>query len=874
MVPDATSYNDGTVLLHLHYNDNPSAIFNSSKISLRLIFPNGTVRALDVEMGNYYDSTEYPSVFVYALTNNNIFITYLTYTRKLAIISNWDGKITFGPYDLVGFNNYRELFVPNVNPSKGFLWAQCSPTNITWFQFTAPDQNGQISLMKTGVIVSPVGTNFSQAKAFPTVDGNYGMTLTAQTNRVKIYNVDNSTVPLSPNWFAYATFLDPEESKENQMFLIYQTSVNLTDLEICDCSAHYDSSGYTCILLAEFNKETPESAFMKVSFYSTGSILDIDQFNIEADHSLPVNQSWIYKIRPLYYGGYMTLDLNMTASTLTGLIYDRDSKFVSNWQIPDAMPLQGFIGQGLLPNNTLWLSYMQMVNNNSWSLITTDMPKMFEDNLGFNNPNVIKVSPYNQNVSVGWSGQISLTYRYPIVLSSANISIYQYRENGNDLLRQTINPQTKSSFCEVSNDPNTITCMILPTTCSLPDAKYYVVVDNNFAKTAGVNEPLFGIKPYLWNFTTESVEVDAQYVGSALSLMRLSLEGSTLFKNLTYSEKKKFFDGIQNSLAEILPVDPSRIIPTYKSQADPTNTDLQLLQFKVMPVNNLRQPNVKSIISSVDVLIRNKYMTGLSSDNYMKYSDEAYGFQATPNLWDEIMYRLIGGLAAFVVLAVVYVIARRKNKDAKNLMILKFALSVTDLTFDTLFVVKNSRDVPCLFVPSLFFYVFPFCINFFWGYAILFRQTRQYEEFSKWLKDNTKIATFFTILGGSSVELLGILSSHIFGLGCFNAPFQGEAENLILSGAILNLIIEDIPQLLIQILYESKTVSYSIIPLSTLIVTSIVLVFNILARTYDTIVICRGHNRYQKTAIGPNYNKELENDKTSETKISHTVGYL
>ncbi|CAG8511758.1 6731_t:CDS:2, partial [Ambispora leptoticha] len=358
----------------------------------------------------------------------------------------------------------------------------CCPTCMCAEPITG-DQEGQISLVRTGVIVSPEGTNFSQARAFPTVDGTYGITLTAQTNRVKIYN---------------------------PLFLYRQIVI--------------------------FNNETvgqTESAFMKVAFYSTGSILDIDQFTIEADHSLSVNQSWIYKIRPLYYGGYMTLNLNTTASTLTGPIYDCDSKFVSNWQIPDAMPLQGFVGQGLLPN-------------------------------------------------VG------------------------------------------------SNDPNKITCMILPTTYSLPNAKYYVVFGNNFAKTAGVNEPLYEIKTYLWNFTTESVEVDVEYVSKpALSLMRLSHEGSTLFKNLTYSEKKRFFDGIQNSLAEILPVDPSRIVPTYKSQADQTIRTYSFYNLGCCPskiYDNLRLKFGLGLCISLKVK-KFLYMTGLSSDNYTKYSDELMDFK-------------------------------------------------------------------------------------------------------------------------------------------------------------------------------------------------------------------------------------------------------
>ncbi|KAG9299471.1 hypothetical protein G9A89_009424 [Geosiphon pyriformis] len=805
MLSDSASYADGTILLHLRGGENMTETFNDKIISIRLVFPNGTITALDVNttlIPNYNDTF----TTTYALSENNIFITYITDTEtrignKSAIISDWSGNIVYGPIILTESNVYKEGLVLNTNPTKGFLWAQGFEKNVKWFQFTSPDEKGHINQINNDSISLGANMNLNVFHLFPTVDENYGVALTARNTRKVTYSEDNSTIPLQPEWYTFVSLVYPEVEHTSQPLLIYQTSTNLKSLEICDCGSHYDSSGYTCILLGQENKgNTTLSAFMKVSFYSSGSINTIEQFNIEGDGNKTINQSWIYKIRPMYYGGYVTINLNLTNKSILGLIYNRNGTFRQYWSLPDNMPLDEFVSQGVLPNNTLWLAYHHLISSETWTLISTPLPRLMVDDLGFENPNIVNVEPSGKKIDIMATDRINITYQYPLALSTANISIYQYRDGANDLLRQTFS--SRSDLCTLINNTFTISCQVFPTTFNRWNTSYYVLVDNNFVKTSGVNEPLYGIKRHRWNITTKAETSDNTYADSTMALVRLTPEGTRQFNALPSPGKTEFVKQLQYQLAETIPIESSRLKATNRHQADGKSNNQRLLQFQVRSTKDLDELNVKDIIFAANGLIMNKKMTALANYNLTNLLDEQFGFQQIPNLWYEIRYKLAIASGFLFLLFISYLIARRKNKEANNIVIFRFALAIVDLVFDTLFIIENSRDVPWLYTPR------------------------------KW----NKVASAFTILASSNVEVLKILSSQLFGFDMFSAPFTAKTEVWIFWGSTVNILIEDVPQLLIQILYLRSTVSYSIIPLSTLIVTSVVLLNNIISKTFDFVI--------------------------------------
>ncbi|KAG9299465.1 hypothetical protein G9A89_009418 [Geosiphon pyriformis] len=849
MLYDSASYADGTVLLHLYRKENMTETFNDKIISIRLVLPNGTITAPDVNVTlipNYNESL----TFIYPLWKNYIFITYITDTEtrignKSAIISDWSGNIVYGPIELTESNVYKEVLVLNTNPTKGFLWAQGFEKNVKWFQFTPPDEKGHIKQDKNGTIFPQKNTDLFRFKVFPTVDENYGIALTARNTRKVTYSEDNSTIPLQPEWYTFVSLVYPEVEHTSQPLLIYQTIMNLKSLEICDCGSHYDSSGYTCILLGQENKgNTTLSAFMKVSFYSSGSINTIEQFNIEGDGNKTINQSWIYKIRPMYYGGYVTINLNLTNKSILGLIYNRNGTFRQYWSLPDNMPLKKFMGQGVLPNNTLWLAYHHLKSKESWTLISSPLPRLMVDDLGFENPNIVNVEPFGKKIDVMATDQINITYKYPLASSTANISIYQYRDGANDLLRQTFS--SRSDLCTLINNTFTISCQVFPTTFNKRDTSYYVLVDNNFVKTSSANEPLYGIKSHFWNITTQAGK------DSTMALVRLTPEGTRQFNALPSPGKTEFIKQLQYQLAETIPIESSRLKATNRHQADGKSNKQRLLQFQVRSTKDLDELNVKDIIFAANGLIMNKKMTALANYNLTNLLDEQFGFQQIPNLWYEIRYKLAIASGCFFLLCIFYLIACRKKQKANNMIIFRFVLAIVDLVFDTLFIIENSRDVPWLYAPSIIFFSFPIAFNSIMAYFIMAQQTKD-EEFNQWFRKWNKVASAFTILAGSNIEVLKILSSQLFGFDMFSAPFTAKTEVWIFWGSTVNILIEDIPQLLIQILYLRSTVSYSIIPLSTLIVTSVVLLNNIISKTFDLFIMYCGGRIYQQASemIGP-----------------------
>jgi len=82
------------------------------------------------------------------------------------------------------------------------------------------------------------------------------------------------------------------------------------------------------------------------------------------------------------------------------------------------------------------------------------------------------------------------------------------------------------------------------------------------------------------------------------------------------------------------------------------------------------------------------------------------------------------------------------------------------------------------------------------------------KKISKWSKDEIVVA-ILTLLAGVNVEVLTILESkiQIFGLN-FNTELSPSALKVISWGAWFNLLAEDIPQIIIQVLYIIVYITY------------------------------------------------------------------
>jgi len=84
---------------------------------------------------------------------------------------------------------------------------------------------------------------------------------------------------------------------------------------------------------------------------------------------------------------------------------------------------------------------------------------------------------------------------------------------------------------------------------------------------------------------------------------------------------------------------------------------------------------------------------------------------------------------------------------------------------------------------------------------------------------HTTIASFFTVLAITDIEALTILSSRFAGMKCFCAKISGRTRKYIWWLSLVSLLLEDLPQLVIQGVYEKSVTEYDFVPFLTLSVT-------------------------------------------------------
>ncbi|CAG8617731.1 14909_t:CDS:2, partial [Cetraspora pellucida] len=419
----------------------------------------------------------------------------------------------------------------------------------------------------------------------------------------------------------------------------------------------------------------------------------------------------------------------------------------------------------------------------------------------------------------------------PVELSSGNISIYQTDNNQNDVLRQRTSGKN-TAFCSISDDGLTVTVKALDSTFSKPNTMFYVKVDNNFVRSSAFREPLIGIGERIWKFNTENKE--EPFAGSVSGLLRLTLDGSTYYDSLNSSGKSRFFSNLQDDISKALPVSPSRLSSNQHVQVDfSISPGRQIfLSFNIEQTRDKNERSVASIIRDLNTMVRNKDITPIGAGNTTKFLDETYGFVPSANLWDKYKLKLLGVFLIACLLITLFLMAQRRDKKGHNIAILQLGLILFDVTIDILFLVNNGKDVEILYIPSIIFLVVPICINTSLAFVIITKENTRPEFFS-WFVAHGKIASIFTLLAGADIEALAVLKSSLAGFTFFQAPFSDDAQSSIFWGACLNIFTEDIPQVIVQILYQGNTVIYDIIPLLTLVSSCLNLTVNMIGRLYQ-----------------------------------------
>ncbi|CAG8615136.1 13320_t:CDS:2, partial [Ambispora leptoticha] len=398
--------------------------------------------------------------------------------------------------------------------------------------------------------------------------------------------------------------------------------------------------------------------------------------------------------------------------------------------------------------------------------------------------------------------------------------------NGEDLLRQTI--YGLSGLASTTDNASSVSIQILESTFNQPGASYYVLMDNNFVKNKQLDEPIRGIEKNEYRLYSDNYA--DSYSDGTTCLLRLTREGSDYFKSLSNNEINSLFTEISNELSRITPIEANRLSTSNRWQND-AKTQQVLMEFKVEASKNSKI-NTKHIITDVDNLVRFKAYTPISLSNSTYLLDETYGFIPATNLWEKYKYQLVYVCGGIVLVCAAFLVARFLYPGGNNSIIFQFTLILVDFTLDMLFIVNNGQDVQGLFYPSILILCLSVTFNGILAFLTILRETAQNYEFSKWLNTNTRITTIVTIVSGADIDALRIIGSQFAGLKIFSAPFSIKATGWIFAGSFITLFIEDIPQFIIQVIYKKNTIVYDIIPFLTLVTSSIILINNLIFRTY------------------------------------------
>ncbi|KAG9295219.1 hypothetical protein G9A89_006200 [Geosiphon pyriformis] len=882
------TYYDGTLMLQLQ--DAGDNTRNSHQLDLRLIHPNGIVSTLAVPLTDTNSSDDISAV-AFPLSPGYIFVTvvYLSNNTINGKIISWNGDVLQSDVDLDGGtvgspDSYS--FKLNVDPSKNFLWVanitQNSTTNLSWTVLGSKSDHYQFQKLQSGIIKIPESLRLQQFKSFETIEGGFGIAYLTRESSLMTINDDeqfsfsrNGTFLAIPRWQLSVTFLEPEAEKFKQPLLIYQTGVPFDALQLGlnDCSYGLDGSGYSCVLVFSDYKKDPhssssgeayvESLFLRITFLSSGAIKSIINLVPPQEGTDLRFQS----LKAIPFGGFLGLYFSNVSKL--GVIYDTSGEMVG--EIPLAKNVDTY---GVFPNNTLYLLNKQLSNQVSLETVeifTYPLKKILGNDNRFNNPSIEASSPVIGDTIKLSVPKISVTFRLQIEKSVGNVSIFQ--ANGSSpILRQFFS--AKTGFCSIQNDSHTIWIDILSSTFNQQGAKYYVTLDNNFVESKSAGQALFGIAKDTWWFSTETRT--NLYSDSVQGLLRLDVDGTSYFERLNKEQKAEFFRQMLFEIAQSIPIEQSRLSTSQKYQLDSNSQKRKLLfPLKISDTKNLKKPNAIQVTQDLNTLILNKEISPISIKSSTKFLDTTYGYQRTPNLWEEYKSPLIAWGCGILIITFIYFLARIKYPQGRNRKIFQFSLIVVDFGLDLAFLVYNSRDVPWLFIPCLAVFSVPILLNLLQAFWLLINEITRNEAFAKWFHHHTKSASIITLIAAADVEIVTLLGSRIAGFAFFSAPFSVNANNWIFWSTTINMFIEDLPQLAIQILYRFNTVSYEIIPYLSLIVSSLIMATNIIGRVYNCAEKAQDSHqiKYQEAGEKVNFQQSRLSTITIERKgpsnISH-----
>ncbi|CAG8763941.1 25780_t:CDS:2, partial [Gigaspora margarita] len=733
------------------FSDGKLIILTENNTEFKLIFRNGTIKTFS----NFKNLTNDVPTQIFPLSDDLMIIMFCNIGTPCTngTIIDLNGNVINKNVQLGGITTLTTNNMPDV----GFLGVSYTNNTIRWIKFRFPQNNAESNLqINSGTIHAHANYSIKNVTLFNNIDGSHAIVYSSFLSSIH----EDLVYISNPSYFTTSICFYNEDTKiVNDPIQIYDSLQNKVNQTTFICRSDFISNNSTsniCIIGLNYspssNITTNIAAITDlwlISFSSLGTVFQSKSF---VYHALDRNASGgisptiipsdtQYDITPLPFGELLAINTGVNTS------------------------IQG-------PNNTLEhvAFYDVIYSNRSYG---PGLPlKQTIDVAGYENPNIISTNParntLNSTVLVPFKiTTFNISFSIQVIRSTGNISIYQ-----SDNLRQIF--PTNSKYCTTYNGSSTISgmilsCTILPSTFNRENQTYMITAENNFVKSASNNEPLIGIEKDIWMVSTSKRK-------STTGTLRLTEDGTKYYKRL--SSKKNFYEMLQNQLVDCIPLyDMNRLVSTNRATTDPNFHKQFLVEFLINQADSLTDPDVKTIITDLNTLIINKDASCLVKQNLSIFLDSTYGFQQSPNLWNEIKFYLLGLGAICLIFVAIYLWSRKNYPEGDTFSIFKVTLITLDFVLNVLFILTNGHEFDDLFIS---------------------RETRDNFQFREWFTENSNILAVLTILSGADIESLTLFCSMFGGYKIFSAPFSINAINWINYGSILNIFIEDLPQLIIQ----------------------------------------------------------------------------
>ncbi|CAG8569414.1 6330_t:CDS:10 [Funneliformis mosseae] len=848
---------------------------NSSCIEPRIIFrvlkkEGGEIKS--VEIPNYYipdfnfcltknfEGVDEMIVKWYALQPNQLLITYLNsseineatyYGLLFSLTGDYINTII-----LSKAYRQREKLLPNAKvvvnfqQGGGFLFVDylSNTYNIHWIHFSDPDEIGTCNVIQYGMIEQTASIKNKIPMHYDAfslmLEGGFGIIFSNRSKPLIMNKDDNSIVSdvenlqwkykmisnlneyiTDPPLHVYVTMINNAGNNEIiGPFLIYQTPLPDLRVDYMVCDVAYVSVGYICIL--ELTSSTNQSYWFKLSFLSYGSVSRIDK--IVAD--LEMQGVRKVEFKALWSGGYIaTLKKNNTfdnnTENLIGYILDNNGIYSSKWDFPDDLIVPKSAQMQIYKNNSC--SLLLQNQNNSWSILLwthfpmsktlskifksknvskqnpTVLPKLVKD-YGYDNPNIIATYPPNNAVIPLRTQMLRIFFKIRVELSSKYISIYR-STNTEDIFRQKMIANDK--YVTLSDDGRTLNIQVLESTFNTPNAGYFVRLEYNSIKDADNKEPLFGIKANIWRLNTidEKPNTDV-FPPSIKGMLRLTSNGTKYFESLPSNGRDEFLQNLLKCASDSVPVDIHRLSLTKCCQYDEALSKKEkqlIIGIRIAQTKDWNLPNTDQIKKDLDIMIKSP-ISYMRQCNGSEHIDGAFG-----DFFEEKKFELLGVGTTFGLIS------------ANLFALIRTAFSLVDFVVDFLFLINNAPNVPSLYVPTI---------------KLLTKEITTNPSFYEWVKECTGILGIFTLMSCMEIEILNLLVSNIGGLKYFNAPLTDYSLKLIFRISSLCFFIEDIPQLVIMMIYTQKIVKYDIIQVVAVLSSVLVVLLGLITRIYKALL--------------------------------------